>query len=178
MHNSSYQQMQRIVGKYLDPKMLLNILDIGSYNVNGIYKPLFQWTNWKYTGADISAGPNVDVVLDEKYEWKMFEDGQFDVVISGQALEHMEYPWLAAKAIYRVCKVGGICAVIAPGVWEYHPSPKDCFRIYPDGMRSLFVGNAGFTEMECSMSDCVIESPLGNHNGTDTWFVGKKVSGA
>lgn len=175
MHSNSYQQMTRIVGRYLNPSESLNILDVGSYDFNGTYKQLFVWNNWKYIGADISAGPNVDVVIDDRYEWKIFEDGQFDVVVSGQALEHMEFPWIAAKAIYRVCKTGGICIVIAPARWEHHPSPKDCWRIYPDGMRSLFVGNAGFVELECSMNHFVSEPRFNGQHGTDTWFVGKKI---
>jgi SAM-dependent methyltransferase len=154
--------MTKIVDSYLDPKVVLNIIDIGSFDVCGTYKPLFLKENWKYVGVDMSAGPNVDMVVDGGYEWSGINDNSYDIVISGQALEHMEYPWLAAKAMYRVCKVGGICAVIAPCVWGYHPAPKDCFRFYPDGMRSLFIGTAGFTELECSME------------GTDTWFVGKK----
>ena len=84
--------MTRVVGRYLNPELSLSILDVGSFDVNGTYKTLFSWSNWKYTGADISPGPNVDVVLDENYEWAMFQDGQFDVVVSGQAFEHIECP--------------------------------------------------------------------------------------
>lgn len=175
MHSNSYGQMGRIAGQYLNPETPLTILDIGSFNVNGVYRPHFSWSNWKYVGADISAGPNVDVVLDENYEWTMFQDGQFDVVISGQAFEHMECPWLAAKAMYRVCKPGGLCVVIAPAVWDYHPNPKDCWRIFADGMRALMVRTAGFVELECMMVRCQGEQI---HNATDTIFVGRKNFGA
>jgi hypothetical protein len=85
----------------------------------------------------------------------------------------MERPWLAAKAMYRVCKKGGLCAVTAPAIWQYHPSPKDCWRIFPDGMRALMVRTAGFVELECSMTS--YSDPIsGVPNPTDTFFVGRK----
>lgn len=171
MHGSSYGQMGRVVGKYLQHEGVLSVLDIGSKDVNGTYRPLFAGAGWKYVGADIERGKNVDVVIDDGYEWKMIGDGQFDVVISGQALEHMERPWLAAKAMYRVCKAGGVCVAIAPAVWDYHQNPKDCWRIYPDGMRAIMVAEAGFVELECSMVRC--ENEL-MYNATDTVFVGRK----
>jgi len=172
MHPNSYSQMTKLVGKYLNPSVPVSVLDIGSYDVNGTYKPLFGRSGWQYTGADISAGPNIDVVIDEDYEWKMFQDGQFDVVISGQAMEHMECPWLAAKAMYRVCKVGGLCIVTAPAIWPFHPFPKDCWRIFADGMRALMVRTAGFAELECFTMTHSDEPSI--PNPTDTFFVGKK----
>ncbi|HWQ20864.1 MAG TPA: class I SAM-dependent methyltransferase, partial [Methanotrichaceae archaeon] len=68
----------------------LKVLDVGSYDMNGSYKPLF--TNHNYIGLDICAGPNVDLVVADPYHWPI-EDAAFDAVISGQALEHIERPW-------------------------------------------------------------------------------------
>ncbi|MEM1725222.1 MAG: methyltransferase domain-containing protein, partial [Thermoplasmata archaeon] len=41
-------------------------------------------------------------VVKDPYNWIEIEDSSVDVVISGQAFEHIEYPWLTIKEIYRV----------------------------------------------------------------------------
>ena len=39
-----------------------SVLDVGSYDVNGTYRPLFP-AGWDYLGVDIEKGPNVDLVV-------------------------------------------------------------------------------------------------------------------
>ena len=69
MHKSSLEHVERLVGRYLvhQHHKPLEIIDIGSYDVNGSYKPFFDRPGWKYTGVDLAAGPNVDVVLQSPY---------------------------------------------------------------------------------------------------------------
>lgn len=138
MHPSSYNNMARFVDRHLaeHSDSALAIADIGSMDVNGCYQPLFARERWTYTGVDLDAGKNVDVILPSAYEWP-FDDGQFDVVVSGQALEHVEFVWLTVKEVARVLKGGGLCCLIAPSAGPEHRYPVDCWRIYPDGMRAL-----------------------------------------
>ena len=68
----------------------ISILDVGSYSVNGSYKGIFSDHKYKYTGMDMSAGPNVDLVLPNPYDWSRIPSDTYDVVISGQAFEHVE----------------------------------------------------------------------------------------
>lgn len=94
MHESSFLEMKQFKDKYLDKNMELNILDIGSYDSN--IKPfnyglLFNENNWHYNGMDIRNGPNVDIVVSNIYNWIEIDNNSFDVVISGQAFEHMEF---------------------------------------------------------------------------------------
>ena len=49
----------------------------------------------------------------------------------------MEFPWLVFNEIYRVLKPEGITCIIVPSAGPEHRYPIDCWRIYPDGMRSL-----------------------------------------
>lgn len=139
MHLSSYNNMQRFVSRYLGPleEKALTIADIGSQDVNGSYKPLFQHPSWRYIGVDMIAGANVDVVLRHSYQWAELETNHFDVVVSGQALEHIEYFWLAMLEIHRILKPGGLCCLIAPSGGPEHRYPVDCWRFYPDGFRAL-----------------------------------------
>ncbi|MBU0491488.1 MAG: hypothetical protein KKA73_04770 [Chloroflexi bacterium] len=55
MHIESYQEMARLVRTYLKPEQPLRILDVGSSDVNGSYRPLFQHPGWRYEGADVEV---------------------------------------------------------------------------------------------------------------------------
>lgn len=59
--------------------------------VNGSYRTLFNNPKWNYVGCDLEEGSNVDIVLNDPYDWKNIESNSYDVVISGQAFEHIEY---------------------------------------------------------------------------------------
>lgn len=145
MNKCSYELMQRLTEKYIkNPK---NVLDVGSYDVNGCYKPIFNKT--KYIGLDTNPGPNVDYVPEKPYNWK-FDDDSFDLVISGQCLEHVYAPWLLMKEIERVCNQWVI--IVAPWKWRIHRYPIDCWRILPDGMKYLLDGWCGFEVKECELA--------------------------
>ena len=60
------------------------VLDIGSYDVNGNNRWLFD--RCEYTGVDVLPGDNVDVVA--KAGQLTYEDGSFDTIISTEAFEH------------------------------------------------------------------------------------------
>jgi SAM-dependent methyltransferase len=112
------------------------LLDVGSQNINGTYRSIFTDVK-KYTGIDTADGNGVDIVLYNPYK-NTFDDGTFDIVISGQALEHMTHPWKAVIEMSRVLKEGGYICLIAPWAWYIHNRmPFDCWRILPDGMRIL-----------------------------------------
>lgn len=105
MHKSSFQSMEKFKNNYLNPEDSLNILDIGSYDASDTsynYGRFLREDNWKYRGMDIQEGPNVDIVVSDIYNWIEIEDSSFDVVISGQAFEHMEFFWKAIKEIERI----------------------------------------------------------------------------
>jgi SAM-dependent methyltransferase len=128
--------MQVLVQEYLDPKKPLEIIDIGSLDVNGSYKPLFANPLWHYQGIDLEAGNNVDIVLESPYTLPLPDDA-IDLVISGQAFEHVEFFWEAFKEIVRVLKPNGLAFIIAPSRGPEHRYPVDCWRFYPDGFRAL-----------------------------------------
>ena len=141
MHESSMLLMKQFAQKYV--RSPCTVADIGSLNVNGIYRPLFG--GCVYTGLDITAGPNVDRVV-EKYD---FGNAQYDVVISGQCMEHVEDLHRWRDAVIRTLRPGGVLCIIAPHTWSYHQCPIDCWRILPDGMKWLF----GELEiLECKMN--------------------------
>ncbi len=93
----------------------------------------------KYTGLDLQAGPNVDIVCDAMYT--PFEDGQFDTIITLDAYEHMEFPWKVTEEIARILKPGGHLFLATVMNFPGHCHP-DYFRFTPMGLKSL-VENAG-----------------------------------
>lgn len=155
MHPSSMQLMQAFVQKYVpvSRRAGLRVADVGSYDVNGTYRELFSGCN--YVGMDISSGPNVDKVVDE-YD---FGEEQFDVVVSGQTMEHVFDLHRWRTALLKILRPGGLLCVIAPHTWGHHRCPVDCWRVFPDGMRWLF---QELNILECSM------------NESDTFFIGTK----
>jgi len=115
----------------------LKIVDLGSSDYNGSYRSLFDRPPWKYVGADLQTGENVDVVLRDPYHWHEFKSETVDVVISGQTFEHTEFFWETILEIVRVLKPGGLCCIIAPASGPEHRFSLDCWRFFADGFRAL-----------------------------------------
>ena len=123
--------------KYKSELLGGNVLDVGSYNVNGCYRGIFVEHGIKYKGLDMEAGPNVDIVPKGTYNWEEIANDSYDAVISGQALEHIEFFWLTVEEMVRVTKENGLICIIAPNGFEEHRYPVDCWRFFTDGMVAL-----------------------------------------
>ena len=136
MHTSSLEHVRRLVDQYLAGRDSLEVIDIGSCDVNGSYKGFFSRPGWRYTGVDLAAGANVDVVLASPYKLP-FASHSVDVVVSGQAFEHVEYFWLTWLEMTRVLRPGGYIFLVAPSRGPEHRYPQDCWRFYSDGFRAL-----------------------------------------
>ena len=162
MHPDSMYLMSQFVQKYGDRIRDKAVLDVGSQDINGSYRQMFEGVGCKYTGTDIVSGPNVDVLTG--FDRLCFDDASFDVVISGQTLEHAEKPWLLVKEMARVLRPGGIVCWIAPWRFQVHRDglcPYDRWRILDDGMKVL-IAEAGLTLLECAM------------HADDTYGIGEK----
>lgn len=147
MHLSSYEHMRDLVARYLDAAKSLRVVDIGSYDVNGSYRTLFGNPAWRYQGVDLEAGPGVDIVLKSPYRLP-FASRSIDLVVSGQAFEHVEYFWMSWMEMLRILKPGGMIFLIAPSRGPEHRYPQDCWRFYPDGYRALAkFGNCELAEV-------------------------------
>jgi SAM-dependent methyltransferase len=136
MHESAYKDAENFARLFLSRKESLSIADIGSRDVNGTLRPVFDVAPWKYTGFDIEGGPNVDVILETEYVWGVSDDS-YDVVVSTQVIEHVPEPWQWIREIARIVKPMGIVYICTPNTMDYHEYPVDCWRIWPDGMKAL-----------------------------------------
>lgn len=151
MHKSSMLRMKFFADHYVTGGKGKKILDVGSYDVNGCYKEIFSDIDIEYVGLDIEPGNNVDIVVEKLYCWDSLKDESFDYIISGQAFEHIEYPWLTMQEIYKKLKPEGIICIIAPNGLGEHRFPKDCYRYYADGMNAM-ASWAGFEMIEVSVA--------------------------
>lgn len=136
MHQSSYDHMSDVARRHLAGLSRGTVVDIGSQDVNGSYRPIFQALGWRYRGADAEPGKNVDIVLENPYRVPLGSNS-VDLVISGQAFEHIEFFWLSWLEIVRVVKPRGMIFLIAPSRGPEHRYPVDCWRFYPDAWRAL-----------------------------------------
>lgn len=134
MHYSAYYNAEKFYNKYCkDDIENKKILDVGSYDVNGTMKPIFE--KGKYVGLDMEKGPNVDVV-GVSHDIP-FEDNEFDIVISSSCFEHDDMFWVSFKEMCRVLMPGGYMYVQAPSNGPYHGWPGDNWRFYIDSWKAL-----------------------------------------
>ena len=125
--------------RYLGDLKGCTVLDVGAMIVRGQHKSYRQlFGDYRYAGMDIASGKNVDIV---GYDGL----GKYDVVISGQVMEHVRRPWEWLKVLAGLYREY-IC-IIAPNTLHEHRYPIDTYRYFPDGMRDLF-DYAGITPVE------------------------------
>jgi SAM-dependent methyltransferase len=134
MHHSAYVNAEKFYYKYCEDNIEnKKILDVGSYDVNGTMKPIFQ--KGEYIGLDMEQGPNVDIVgVSHKIP---FEKDEFDIVISSSCFEHDDMFWISFQEMCRVLKPGGYMYVQAPSNGPYHGWPGDNWRFYIDSWKAL-----------------------------------------
>ena len=133
MHQESMQLMRRFRAEFIKKMDFpVSILDIGARRVHkrhNTYRRIFASKNYNYTGMDLKPGMNVDIVGYENLDI-------YDVVISGQVLEHVKRPWQVIFDWKKYFKKY-IC-IIAPHTCKEHKHPFDTYRYFPDGMKDLF----------------------------------------
>ena len=96
----------------------INILEVGSLDVNGSIKDLFNFCN-DYTGIDLEKGPNVDLVMDGSEIYKL--NKKFDMVISCECFEHAKNWKIIFKQMCEVAKENAfvLISVASTGRIEY-----------------------------------------------------------
>ena len=139
MHRSSYNRMEYFKENYLNPNDELKILDVGSFDKDGNYNYglILNEKKCTYHGLDLKEGNNVHVVVENPYDWKEIKDETYDVIVSGQAFEHIEYFWLTLEQVKRVLKPGGLFCLIVPSTGPVHKNPYDCYRFNQDAMKAM-----------------------------------------
>jgi SAM-dependent methyltransferase len=176
MHHSSYIGMGALIAKHCAGEFgvpIVTVLDIGSLDCNGTYRDLIP-PHWKYIGADLRAGPNVDICMESEFNIPLDSDS-VDLVISGQCLEHCSNPFRLVREAARILRPGGTMILVAPFVFHEHKEPVDCFRFLPDGMRAIF-DDAGIETIDAHMDVGQMRPRISNttEGHVDCWGIGRK----
>jgi SAM-dependent methyltransferase len=155
------------------------VLEVGSWNVNGSVRELFQ--SCEYLGVDIAPGPGVDLVA--RGEALALPTASFDVVISCECFEHNPR-WLETFLnMERMLKPGGLFVFTCSGIGHReHGTP----RTSPSLSAATAAGADGDYYHNLSKRDFENRIALSslfanyaffdNHYAQDLYFVGVKSS--
>jgi SAM-dependent methyltransferase len=154
-HSAQYNFFNSIKEKYPEYFKKVKVLDCGSLDVNGSAKNLFE--DSAYTGVDIVAGKNVDIV--SMIKDLDFPNNSFDVVVSGEMLEHDETWKASLKKMYDLVKPKGLLLISCAGTGRavhgtmntngkiWGTSPNYYMNLGEEEFREVYKDNL-FTESE------------------------------
>jgi SAM-dependent methyltransferase len=115
-----------------------NVLEVGSYNVNGTIRDVFQAGAASYLGVDMAPGPGVDVVMNAHDIAYNFRPSAFDTILCCETLEHDLRPWITVGHMRSLLKPGGHLLVTTPTFgFPEHRYPIDCYRYGEDAYRGF-----------------------------------------
>lgn len=118
-----------------------DVLEVGSMDVNGSPRSVFQAVAKSYIGVDMLPGKGVDVLLDitEGILGSWLEDRRFDLVICAEMLEHCTDPLCAVRVMRQLLKPGGHLILTSPANgFPMHRAPRDYWRLMPDIYSDVF----------------------------------------
>jgi hypothetical protein len=125
--------------KYAKPlfKTDWKVLEVGPDSVPSTFASLSGNPSLVWHTLDIYDNPQLTYPKSDGYAFDI-QDEQYDIVISGQVIEHVKKPWKWMPELARITRLGGLVITINPVSWIYHEAPIDCWRIYPEGMKGLY----------------------------------------
>ena len=115
----------------------MKVLEIGPDSFPSAYQRLTGNLSLEWHTLDIYNSPRLTYPNAGEYAFAI-PDESYDVVLSGQVIEHVKKPWKWLPELARIARTGGFVITINPVSWEYHEAPVDCWRIYPEGMKALY----------------------------------------
>ena len=135
MHLNSRLIFNKYVTPLLQSNPALRILEIGPDAFPSTYSQSADITG-AWDTVDIFPRQGLTFVATDENAFPIASN-RYDIVISGQVLEHVRKPWIWIQEVIRVCRPGGFVITISPTSWPYHEAPIDCWRVYPAGMQAL-----------------------------------------
>jgi SAM-dependent methyltransferase len=135
MHANSKLIFEKYATQYFPPGA--RVLEIGPDGFPSAYRSLVDRGGLTWDTIDVFQNPDLTHVATSEYVFPMAGD-TYDVVLSGQVIEHVRKIWVWMREVARVCKPGGTVITINPVSWPYHEAPIDCWRAYPEGMKALY----------------------------------------
>ena len=135
----------------------LRVLEVGSREVAGKSVARARFGQAEYVGFDYYEGGNVDVVGDAHRLSSYFGTGdKFDLIYSCATFEHLAMPWVVAKEMAKLLKVGGTVFVETHFSYGSHERPWNFFQFSDMALRVLFSESLGFECIEAGMSNPIV----------------------
>lgn len=96
----------------------------------------------EYLGVDMSAGDNVDLVVDFTQSFvevdRALGSRRFGAILCLSVMEHVSDIVSFANNLTAITAPGGILFLSVPFSWRFHGYPSDYFRFTPEGVKQLF----------------------------------------
>src|SRR5665213_42823 len=140
MHLNSKLLIQKYAKPYF--KKGFKVLEIGPDQIPSTIENLVGESLTWHT-LNIFDDPRLTFPSSPEYTFPI-GDEEYDIVISANVIEHVKMIWGWVPELATVTKKGGHVITVNPVSWGYHEDPVDCWRIYPEGMKSLY-HEAGLT---------------------------------
>lgn len=107
-HTEQRDFIQRVKAAFPQAFTNVDVLEVGSLNINGTVRDFFRNTDKAkvYLGIDLIEGKDVDLVCPGH---KLSEANEtYDTVISTECFEHDKHWLLTFLNMHRMCKTGGL----------------------------------------------------------------------
>lgn len=177
------ERLSKAYPNYFDT---VNVLEIGSLNINGSVTQFFK--NCNYLGVDVGEGPGVDHVMNGAdprvvSNWK----GQVSTVISCNCFEHNALWVDTFKNMIEVLKPGGMIIVTAAGTdFPEHGTPRSDPNsspltvklgetFYQNFDNDFFMHHVGDFAIKHLHQFAIDTIPRGDEPGCDFFFFGFKM---
>jgi SAM-dependent methyltransferase len=115
----------------------MRVLEIGPDAFPSTYQTIIGDSSITWDTVDLGSDSRLTYTAVSEYTFPI-ADNSYDLILSGQVIEHVRRIWVWMKELARVCKAGGTVITINPVSWPYHEHPVDCWRAYPEGIRALY----------------------------------------
>jgi SAM-dependent methyltransferase len=127
----------------------LRVLEVGPAGIPSTYQKIVNnpTITWHTLDLEQTFG-GITYVSSKEYDYPV-ESESYDLIISGQVIEHVRKIWQWMAELKRIVKPDGLVIIVNPVSWPYHAFPVDCWRIFPEGMKALSE-EVGLELVECS----------------------------
>lgn len=122
MHNAAMEFIYTSFHNWKDDRTNLNILEIGSLDINGSVRPIFKPFQDNYVGIDMQEGPGVDIVVNAA---KFINFEAYDIILCAEVFEHTPHWKQIIQNSYNNLVEGGIFIATMAGEGRYPHSAID-----------------------------------------------------
>ncbi len=120
----------------------IKVLEIGFSGISDYQKTVMKTFKVNWYTLELTNSPNNrpnesnHIQTNDEYNFPINEN-EFDIILSGQVIEHVKKPWVWLTELKRILKPEGHIITINPVSWHYHEDPVDCWRMYPEAIKAL-----------------------------------------